>query len=274
MDSDNETGELRNGDFFKKQKQKKETSKAKSAKEWTDEETSQLIDLLESNPCLWDVFDKSYSKRDVKESAYSEIAESLDTNIALVKAKINNLRTQFGKELSKERRTKSGQSTDELYSSKWAHFDKLAFLTPVIGASKSRDTLKRMNKEEQEEEDDDKEVTSNKTRKLTVAEKKLELLSRCTEAISAKKTPIESPKISAFAMYIDEKLSRLQNKQRRIAEKRINDILFEIEMEGDSPMDTSTQNQLSQFSQNFPNNFQGIPPMIQGHSFMDMLNKK
>ena len=95
-------------------------------------------------------FDKSYSKLDLKESAYSEIAESLDTNIASVKAKINNLRTQFGKELSKERHAKSGQSTYELYSSKWAHFDKLAFLSPVIGASKSRDKLKRKNKEEQD----------------------------------------------------------------------------------------------------------------------------
>lgn len=74
--------------------------------------------MLESNPCLWDIFDKSYTKRDLKESAYSEIAESLDTNIVSVKTKINNLRTQFGKELSKERQTKSGQSTDELYSSK------------------------------------------------------------------------------------------------------------------------------------------------------------
>ena len=83
---------------------------------------------------------------DLKEIPYSDIAEYFDTNITLIKTKINSLRTQFGKELTRERSTKSGQSTNELYSSKWAHFDKLAFLTPVFGASKSRDTLKRMSK--------------------------------------------------------------------------------------------------------------------------------
>lgn len=64
--------------------------------------------------------------------------------IASIKQKLNNLRTRFGKELSKERNTKSGQATEELYNSNWPFFDQLAFLTPVIGASKSRDTLKRM----------------------------------------------------------------------------------------------------------------------------------
>ena len=92
-------------------------SKAKSAKDWPDDETSLLIDLLESNPCLWDIHHKDYSKRDLKEIAYSDIAESFDINIASIKTKINNVRTHFRKELSKERSTKSGQSTDELYSS-------------------------------------------------------------------------------------------------------------------------------------------------------------
>ena len=33
-------------------KKEKTDSKAKSAKEWTDDETSLLIDMLEANPCL------------------------------------------------------------------------------------------------------------------------------------------------------------------------------------------------------------------------------
>ena len=132
---------------------KPEDSKAKSAKDWTDDEISLLIDLLESNTCLW--HHKDYSKRDLKEIAHSNIAESFDTNIASIKTKINSLRTQFGKELTKERRTKSGQSTDELYSSNWIHFDKLAFLTQVFWASKSRDTVKRMSKNDQMTHTDD-----------------------------------------------------------------------------------------------------------------------
>ena len=89
----------------------KKDPKGKSAKELTDDETSLLIDMLESNPCLWDIYHTDYSKRDLKEIAYTEIATSLDTNITSIKAKINSLRTQLGREMTKEKSTKSGQST-------------------------------------------------------------------------------------------------------------------------------------------------------------------
>ena len=44
--------------------------------------------MLEKKPCLWDVFDKEYTKWDVKEIAYRETAGSLDANIKSIKAKI------------------------------------------------------------------------------------------------------------------------------------------------------------------------------------------
>ena len=122
-----------------------EKTKSKGAKDWTDEEISLLIDMLEGKPCLWDVFDKEYTKRDFKEIAYTEIASSLDTNIESIKAKINGLRAQLGREVAKVNKTKSGQSTDELYASSWIHYDRLSFLLPVIKSSKSRDTLKHKN---------------------------------------------------------------------------------------------------------------------------------
>ena len=55
------------------------------------------MDMLEGKPCLWDFFDKEYTKRDVKEIAYTEIASSLDTSIESIKANINGLRTQLGR---------------------------------------------------------------------------------------------------------------------------------------------------------------------------------
>ena len=99
-------------------------------------------------PCLWDVFDKEYTKRDVKEIVYTERESSLDTNIQSIKAKINGLRAQLGREVAKVNKTKIGQSTDELYASSWIHYDRLSFLLPVIKSSKSGDTLKRNNEEE------------------------------------------------------------------------------------------------------------------------------
>ena len=83
--------------------------------------------MLEANPCLWDIYHTDYRKRDLKEIAYTEIATSLDANITSIKAKINSLLTQLGREMAKEKNTKSGQSTDELYASKWIHYDKLNF---------------------------------------------------------------------------------------------------------------------------------------------------
>ena len=53
-------------------------SHLKGAKNWTDEEISLLMDMLEEKLCLWDVFDKEYMKRDVKEIACTEITSSLE----------------------------------------------------------------------------------------------------------------------------------------------------------------------------------------------------
>ena len=96
-------------------KGKEKDSNAKSAKDWTDKEVSLLIDMLEANHCLLDVYHTDYSKRDVREIAYSEIATWLETYIPSIKTKINGLRAQLRRELAKEKNTKSGQSTDELY---------------------------------------------------------------------------------------------------------------------------------------------------------------
>ena len=47
-------------------KKGKKDPKAKYSKEWTDDETSLLTDMLEANPCLWDIYHTDYSKRDLK----------------------------------------------------------------------------------------------------------------------------------------------------------------------------------------------------------------
>ena len=80
--------------------QKKKT-KAEEKKSWSDEEVGDLIDLFESKPCLWNIHDPSYAKCDQKELAYSSIAEQSETTIQAIKAKLNGLRTQFVREMSK-----------------------------------------------------------------------------------------------------------------------------------------------------------------------------
>ena len=85
--------------------------------------------------------------------------------------------------MAKAQSIKSGQSTNELYSRDWIHYDKLTFLVPVTGASKRRSILKRINLQEHENK---KEVGGTPVAKRkTLAEKRLDLLSICTEAITA-----------------------------------------------------------------------------------------
>ena len=132
---------------------------------------------------------------------------------------------------------------------------------PVFGASKSRDTLKRMNL--QEDERAEKEVTPSKRK--TIAEKKLDLLSKCTEAITANAKPkaneSSDPKISAFALYVDEKLSGLNKRTRRIAGKYISDVLFDMEMS----VDVSANGEFSRPQRNpyVGYNYHGVPRMPQ-----------
>ena len=76
--------------------QKKKT-KAEGKKSWSDEEVGDLIDLFESKPCLWNIHDPSYAKRDENGLAYSSIVEQFETTIQAIKAKLNGLRTQFGR---------------------------------------------------------------------------------------------------------------------------------------------------------------------------------
>ena len=97
----------------------------------------ELIDLYEEKSLLWNLFDK----RDLRELATKEISEKLGIALGDIKAKLNSLRAQLGRELMKVRKTKSGQATNELYVSNWAHWDRLQFLAGVIQAAKSRDNL-------------------------------------------------------------------------------------------------------------------------------------
>ena len=104
--------------------------------------------------------------------------KSLDTNITKRKTKI------LGRGIATERSTKSGQNTEEICFSNWIHSDNLTFLVPVIWASKSRDTLKRINLQEDENENEVGGTPVVKSERL--AEKKLDLLSNVQKLLQQK----------------------------------------------------------------------------------------
>ena len=109
-------------------------------------------------------------------------------------------------------------------------------------------------------------------------------MSKYTEAFTAnanKKVLVSNEsgttKMSAFSLYVEKKLSQLDKHDRRIAEKWISDILFEIEMSANM----SAEKELNHQQQNPCIGFNfGIPKQghqgsynIQGHSYIDMLSK-
>ena len=113
--------------------------------EWTDDEVQDLIELVEEKPCLWDIFSNEYTKKEVKERVYVELAEHIDSSSAIVKAKIIGLRAQLGREKARELKTNSGQATDEKCVSKWVFYEELKFLRPAMAARKSQNSITTQN---------------------------------------------------------------------------------------------------------------------------------
>ena len=75
--------------------------KRKRKGKWNEEIVTALIDLLEERPCLWNIFDSQYTKHEKRDSAYKEIAEKLEREVGEIKTKIDYLRAQLGREISK-----------------------------------------------------------------------------------------------------------------------------------------------------------------------------
>ena len=100
-----------------------------------------LIDLPEERPCQWNIFESQYTKREKRDSAYKEIAETLEREVGEIKTKINNLYAQLGGEVGKFKKTKSGQTTNELYQPSWIHWERLQFLANQTQSGGTRDTI-------------------------------------------------------------------------------------------------------------------------------------
>ena len=234
-------------------KRKTPESDKKTKPKWKSSEIETLIDELEKRSCLWDVFDKDYHNRDKRDVAYTELAEILSYNKQEVKTKIAGPRTQLGRELSKTNSWKSGQATSEKYKSTWVFFDKLQFLRPVTQAAKSKDNLSldhdspngTLDEFDQEslpssspsETFESTPRISKKARKSMDTNKE-NFLSTCVEVLreTTCPQPVPSKEQCSFSKYVSEKLATFDKRSRMIAEKRISDVLFEIEMNSHNTM--------------------------------------
>ena len=210
-------------------KHKREDKNAYKQK-WRDEDVLELIELFEERTCLWDIHSNEYAERTKKEKAYLEIAEHFQTTSANVKRKLNTLRAQLGREFSKEVQ----EGTSKRYDSKWIFYGPLQFLRPVMTAAskKSRDIICPV----VEKDIDNSTILPISEpplkKKRILAKSTVKLVSRCSSTNQQKTTALveKGASMPRFALLIEEKLSKLNRRNRTIAEKRIMDVVFEIEM--------------------------------------------
>ena len=202
------------------------------------------------------MIDSEYAKHEVREVAYKKIAEKLGEHWTLskTKSKINNLRAQLGREIKKTKKTKSGQSRDKVYRSIWAHWDRMQFLVPQLKPGSTADTIGLQdidfdkNIKSREINDDNKEAVAPKAKRKCfvkkMAERKIQLPEGVANMLATPKTPQgETP--SSFAMYFDDKLQQMDARFCRITEKRIMEILCEVEMGTTCATHTQRQHSIS-----------------------------
>ena len=215
-------------------------TKSSKKKKWNEEITSTLIDMLEERPCLWDIFNTEYAKRDKREKAYEEITDVIELDVKEIKSKIHNLRAQLGRELNKVKRTKSGQSTSERYVSNWVYWDRLQFLVPQMQPSKQRDNLDNTVTERNESKGDDVIISDDDRENDPSPPPPLKKSKRNPkgsrfEAMLAKNNESKRLEVSPFALYVDQKLKEIDPKTRFIVEKIINDVIFEAQFQNLTP---------------------------------------
>ena len=197
---------------------------------WEDEDIERLIDLYGARPCLWGIADPTYSKKGVRE-------------INTIKSKWNSLGAQQRRELAKESKTKSSQSTDDVYESSWPFMEKMRFVKRVKKTVRSTSILKFSDpqlviKGESEQEDEAQNDSLNsdcnrslvkknaKRKRVNPTEQKQKLMAKCIDVLDRPKDAGDP-----FVLYVSQQLKNLDKRRRLLAEKRINDILFELQFE-------------------------------------------
>ena len=82
-------------------------SKKKTPRKCTKRETTEVIEMLEAHPCLWNIFERCYNFREQCEKGFQYIQSALNINVGEIKAKITSLCAQLRRELAKTKMTKS-----------------------------------------------------------------------------------------------------------------------------------------------------------------------
>ncbi|XP_072385273.1 uncharacterized protein [Diabrotica undecimpunctata] len=229
----------------------------------------EFFELYKEQECLWQIKGKTYHDRNARKQAmgilvlkFQEVNK--DANEEYVRKKINNFRTSYKRELKLVlQSSKSGAGTDEIYKPKLWYFPLLSFLNdqdvPRRAISNLSDEeevtnlsspigddnfspITADNEDSQLSQDSTLSVSSatpSSTKTSSMKKKRLraatdprdELLITINEKLQ-QSTPVvqrEKDRFDIFGDNVAVKLRGLPNSQRIMAEKLINDVLFEAE---------------------------------------------
>lgn len=87
-----------------------------NTKYWTDAQTSELIQLLEKNECLWNPSCPQYRDRTKRGLALAKMAIKLKHSAKQIRTKIKNLRSHYTTIRMKMQKTSSKKSPWKYYS--------------------------------------------------------------------------------------------------------------------------------------------------------------
>lgn len=216
--------------------------KAKEESEWTEGETEQLIEYYKQNEQLWNHHLASYRDRQVRELNYKKLCELLPgRSHDDIKKQWNILKTIFNREVKKEEESKvSGAGTDAVYTSQWKYLKALMFIKGSDDVDPAVSTL-----DGKENERPAKKMKADRAREFE--EVKLELYKEAIKCLQSP-LPLSEPantenrddSISLFVKSLESTLRRFSGRHLAIAKKRINDVIFEVEMECYAPQGLST----------------------------------
>ncbi|XP_067135388.1 uncharacterized protein [Centruroides vittatus] len=228
----------------------------------------EFLKIYESEPCLWHVKNKEYHDRSKKEAAYLRLIEKLkeiepNANKESVVKKINNIRSAYRKEIKKIKASiKSGAGTEDIYKPKLWYFELLRFLDDQDTPRSSRsnidsdddidigDNAMDNTTEENHSSDDiitpsiiatqdlielsdDTPVQTRRSRppkRSRVDQESLTNEVLLTVKDHFNKPHVQDDRFDIFGKNVAIKLRELPKQQMLIAEKLINETLFQAEL--------------------------------------------
>ncbi|XP_069615798.1 uncharacterized protein [Ranitomeya imitator] len=216
-----------------------------------------FIEIYQSFPCLWKIKSPEYCNREKRKEGYSKLIEFYNrhapeeqANEAVIKKKIQALRTVWRKELNKVlQTTKSGASTEDVYVPKLWYFEHMNFLrdqevprtstcfhllAPVeqtVSENHAEQDSQGQQEDSAQDSTQDCAQDSSTTefveaaparrqgprKRKATSDVSLELLSLAKQVL----TNNVNPALQGFGHYIVDKLAKMDDRQRTLTERLI-----------------------------------------------------